>query len=259
MEQACITSVAASGAAALGIEAPAKAGPADPRILKILNGQKMDRVLMYNPDAIALWIYEKYYDKLAPVRATGAQEVPMTSVMPSVTPVCFASMYTGALPDVHGIKAYVKPVLKCDTLFDAALRAHLRTAIVSTANDSISVIFLERQMDYYIYPTLEEVNNKAVELLEGDRYDLIVVYNPDYDANMHRCGPEGEAALKALDADAAAFARLEAAARRGWAGKKALIGFAPDHGCHEIDGNLGSHGLDMPEDMNVIHFYKTIG
>ena len=33
MEQACITSVAASVAAALGIEAPAKAGPADPRIL----------------------------------------------------------------------------------------------------------------------------------------------------------------------------------------------------------------------------------
>ena len=124
-----------------------------------------------------------------PVISVGSNSRPKFArlAMPSVTPVCFASMYTGALPDVHGIKAYVKPVLKCDTLFDAALRAHLRTAIVSTANDSISVIFLERQMDYYIYPTLEEVNNKAVELLEGDRYDLIVVYNPDYDANMLSC------------------------------------------------------------------------
>ena len=28
-----------------------------------------------------------------------------------------------------------------------------------------------------------------------------------------------------------------------------------DHGCHEIDGECGSHGLDMEEDMNVIHFY----
>lgn len=34
-----------------------------------------------------------------------------------------------------------------------------------------------------------------------------------------------------------------------------LIGFAMDHGCHEIDGNCGSHGLDMPEDLNITHFY----
>ena len=256
--QGCITGVAATVAAALGIEAPGLAAPADPRIMALLNGEKMDRALIYNPDAIALWIYERYYDKLAPVRKTGAREFPMTSVMPSVTPVCFASMYTGALPEVHGIKAYVKPILKCDTLFDAALRAGLRTAIVSTEGDSISVIFLQRAMDYFILPTTEAVNDKAEELLRADAYDLIVVYNPDYDGNMHRCGPEGEAALAALDADAAAFVRLEQAARQGWAGKKALIGFAPDHGCHEIDGHLGSHGLDMPEDMNVIHFYKTI-
>ena len=25
---------------------------------------------------------------------------------------------------------------------------------------------------------------------------------------------------------------------------------------HEIDGSLGSHGLDMPEDRNVVHLYK---
>ena len=30
-----------------------------------------------------------------------------------------------------------------------------------------------------------------------------------------------------------------------------LYGFMPDHGCHEIDGGAGSHGLMMPEDMNI--------
>ena len=35
----------------------------------------------------------------------------------------------------------------------------------------------------------------------------------------------------------------------------AVFAFLPDHGCHEIDGNLRSHGLDMEEDMNIIHFY----
>ena len=33
------------------------------------------------------------------------------------------------------------------------------------------------------------------------------------------------------------------------------LGFAMDHGCHEIDGECGSHGLDMPEDLNIVHSY----
>ena len=31
-----------------------------------------------------------------------------------------------------------------------------------------------------------------------------------------------------------------------------------DHGCHEIDGGCGSHGLDMPEDLNIHHFYGIV-
>ena len=30
-----------------------------------------------------------------------------------------------------------------------------------------------------------------------------------------------------------------------------------DHGCHEIDGGAGAHGLDMPEDINITHLYKA--
>ena len=30
-----------------------------------------------------------------------------------------------------------------------------------------------------------------------------------------------------------------------------FYGFCPDHGCHEIDGGCGSHGLDMPEDLLI--------
>ena len=29
-----------------------------------------------------------------------------------------------------------------------------------------------------------------------------------------------------------------------------------DHGCHEIDGDHGTHGLDMEEDLNIVHLYK---
>ncbi len=46
------------------------------------------------------------------------------------------------------------------------------------------------------------------------------------------------------------------AIKEHWKKHNTLVGFAMDYGCHEIDGNCGSHGLDMPEDLNITHFYK---
>ena len=181
--------------------------------------------------------------------------LPMLSVMPSVTPVCFASMYTGVMPEVHGIRAYEKPVLKCETLFDAALAAGRRVAIVSTEGDSISKIFLERDLAYFILSTPEECNAKAAELMERDACDLLVLYNRNYDSTMHRHGPESEQALRELASNANTFASFAQLAREAWRGKRAAMAFLPDHGCHEIDDGLGSHGLEMPEDMNIVHFY----
>ena len=172
----CITSVAASVANIMGFEPPKTAGQSNTAMEQMASltfeGRKAGRALLYNPDAIAHYLYAQYTELFLPVLKHTSLALPMESVMPSVTPVCFASMYTGAMPDVHGIKAYVKPVLSTDTLFDAAIRAGLKPAIVSTAGDSISQIFLERPMDYYIYDTVEEVNDKAAQLIAEDRYDI---------------------------------------------------------------------------------------
>jgi len=178
--------------------------------------------------------------------------------MPSVTPVCFASMYTGAMPKVHGIQAYEKPVLRIDTVFDAFIRAGMKPAIVSTANDSISCIFLDREMDYYIYDTHEDCNKKVMELIAEDEYNLIVLYNGNYDTVMHRTGPESNEALSELRSNIETYSTLIKQVESHWKNHRTMIGFCPDHGCHEIDGTLGSHGLDMAEDMNIIHFYRFI-
>ena len=179
----------------------------------------------------------------------------MLSVMPSVTPVCFASMYSGVMPDVHGIKRYEKPVLTVDTIFDYFIRAGKKPAIVSTSGDSISKIFLNRDMEYFIYDEIDEVNQKASELIKEDRFDLIVIYNGDYDSTMHKHGPEAEESLKALESNVNYYDRMVNQIKADWANHNVFYGFCPDHGCHEIDGECGSHGLDMQEDMNVIHFY----
>lgn len=245
---------------AMGIEAPQQAHEPSAALCayvdKKLSGKKADRVFMYNPDAIAQWVWEKYPQLLTEVKSVAELQVPFRTVMPSVTPVCFATMYTGAQPAIHGIRAYVKPVISIDTVFDALLRAGKKPAIVSTAGDSMSKIFLQRDMDYFIYDNVAQVNAKAAELILADEHDYIAVYNGNYDSVMHKYGPESIEALAELRANAAAYATFDVLIRRHWKDHNTLMGFAMDHGCHEIDGNCGSHGLDMEEDLNIVHSYQ---
>lgn len=247
---------------AMGIEPPKTAAEKNRELThyieKIFNGEKADRILMYNPDAIAQWIYEKY-----PEYTMGAQkrkdiEVYLSSVMPSVTPVSFGTLYTGAQPEVHGIQKYEKPVITIETIFDALIAAGKKPVILASSNCSIGKIFLERDMDYFLFEKsdMNDVLAKAAELIMRDEHDFIVVYNGNYDSTMHKCGPESPRALAELRANSQAFATLSTLVKNNWKHHNTLVGFAMDHGCHEIDGGCGSHGINMPEDMNIVHLYK---
>ena len=255
-----ITQTAATVRELTGIGGLKKADVPNPAVLagasSVYGERRLERVLLYNPDAIALWLHQKYTERFIPVLKHSELALPVLSVMPSVTPVCFASMYSGLNPSEHGIRAYVKPVLKCETLFDAMISAGKKPAIISTAGDSISEIFKGREMDYYFFDTPEEVNAAAEKILREDRYDLITVYNGNFDEQMHRTGPESDEAMAMLDMNAAAYAKLASMAHEIWKDVPHMCAFLPDHGCHEIDGGMGSHGLDMEEDMNIIHFYS---
>jgi hypothetical protein len=257
-----ITGVAKTITDIVGIDAPKQAQPSIDIICNLANsvfeGKNANRVFIYNPDAIALWLFQKYTSLFENAILNSNIQIPMLSIMPSVTPVCFASMYTGAMPDVHGIQTYEKPVINVDTIFDAFIRAGLKPAIVSTANDSISCIFLERDMDYFIFDSHDKCNKKAMELIENDSHDLIILYNGNYDTVIHRTGIESKDAINELKSNIETFSTLVKQIENHWKNHRTMIGFCPDHGCHEIDGNLGSHGLDMAEDMNIIHMYRFI-
>ena len=251
----CLTSVKATVLNLFGLEKSPGDDAANPAVLELNGGKTIDRAVIYNPDAVALWLFEKYGGKFAPAIKASDLSAPLRSVMPSVTPVCFASMYSGVMPEKHGITEYKKPVLKCETLFDRMTAAGKKCAICSTTGDSISKIFLDRNMDYFIYPTERQVNSKAIKLIKKDKYDLIVIYNGNYDYNMHHYGPEGRESLRALDKNIAFYSKLTGIIRAHYGSHRVFYGFCPDHGCHEIDGDAGSHGLDCEEDMNIIHFY----
>ena len=264
-----LTGVAANLTGALGVEAPKFAEAPNPFMKTLIeespllketsHGRKVDRVLMYNPDAVALWLYQKYTEKYAPVVKNTQVTLPLATVMPSVTPVCFSTMYTGALPEVHGIKVYEKPVQHTDSVFDALIRAGKKPCIIScTPNCSMSLIWKERDMDYFIFDKVPEVLEKALEVIPEDKYDMVVVYNHNYDSRMHKTGAESEDSLAQLDDNCRTFGLLCDAVREHWKDHNTLVGFAPDHGCHDTDKDSGTHGLYMSEDINIMHFYGII-
>lgn len=260
INETSLDSVCGALAYALGIEAPKEAAAPSVELCvyidERLGGKKADRVFMYNPDAVAQWIYEKYPQLFVEADARTELKLPLQTVMPSVTPVCFGTMYTGAQPAVHGIRRYEKPVIRIDSLFDALIRAGKKAAIIGDVKCSMGKIFLEREMDYFLYETCEEINAKAVELILEDKYDFIAVYNGNYDSKMHKTGPESVTALSEARANSEAFGLFSVLIENNWKKHSTLVGFAMDHGCHEIDGDAGSHGLDMPEDLNIVHLYK---
>lgn len=254
--------LAAALASVISVDPPEKSAAADDRLLKFADENfpegKADRIVMYNPDAVAQWIYEKYAFLTDDVKKRCGIELPFQTVMPSVTPVCFGTMYTGAQPAVHGIQRYEKPVIHIDCLFDSLIRAGKKCAIICDRSCSMGKIFLERAMDYFYFDSIPEINAFAAKMILEDRYDFLAVYNGNYDSVMHRYGPESLEALAELKANAEAFSELYELIRENWQNHNTLLGFAMDHGCHEIDGGCGSHGLDMPEDINIVHLYSAL-
>lgn len=252
----CITQIASTILTLLGVSPTDEMASPIKQVLTL--SSSCDRVFMYNPDAIAMWIYKKYEEYFAEMEKEVSLKLPMLSVIPPVTPVCFGSMYSGLLPSKHGIQKYEKPVLKVPTIFDLLSKAGKRAAIVSTEGDSISKIFLERKIDYFIYPTKETCNEKALDLIKQDAHDLIVLYNGDYDYQMHRHTPEGKKTLRALKENIATYRLLQSSIKEHWSAHHTVLAFAPDHGCHKVYGFLGNHGDNKPCDMNIMHFYSIL-
>ena len=63
----------------------------------------------------------------------------------------------------------------------------------------------------------DAVTEKALELIQKDQYDLIVVYNQEYDDMIHRTQPESPEAMAAFHHHIDAFDRLTKCVKANWA------------------------------------------
>ena len=223
---------------------------------KTFNGGTVERCLVFAPDAIGNHLFEGYPSFLTSVAKVASQEVFLSSVMPTVTPTCFASIFTGAEPAQHGVRKYEKPALKCDTLFDSLIRAGKSVAIVAVKDSSIDSIFRGRAIDYFAEEYDAGVRKQVISLLRADKHDFIVAYHQEYDDKMHATTPFDPAAIRAAEKNIASFVEIGEAFDEHWSEYNRAIVFAPDHGAH-IDPatGKGSHGTESSNDMEMRHFY----
>jgi len=217
----------------------------------------IERGLLYTPDAVGTVVYVENKALFEPVLRLASTEVPLLSVVPPKTPVCYASMFSGASPESHGIRSYVKKVLTCETLFDVMMRAGKKVAIAAVAGSSMDVLFRGRDIDYFSEPYDDEVTKRAVELVEADKHDLIIAYHQEYDDTLHEGDLRSPEALAAVRRHIGSFCHMVDACDSAWREYTRLIVFAPDHGAHlDPSTGKGTHGDSIPEDMEVTHFFR---
>lgn len=253
-----MTQVTGIVSSCVGIEPPADAADAYPLPVDLMRAAgvaRAERALLFCPDAVALWLYQRYTSWYVPVLRHAPLALPVRTMLPSVTPVCFGTMFTGVTPHVHGIECYDKHVLAQDSLFDALVRAGKRVALVAVADSSFDILFSDRAIDRFILPYDGEVAECARELIEADEHDVVVVYNQEFDDVMHATYPESKPALEALRHHIATFDELARRADSAWADHDRMVAWLPDHGVHIADNGHGQHGSDREDDLNTLHFY----
>jgi hypothetical protein len=258
-ERPSIASATPTIAALLGI-APPVISRAEPiaSVLKaasrVFDGRHAEKCLVFAPDAFGDHLRAACPAAFETFTCDETLSVALRAALPPKTPVCYATIFTGAPPSVHGITEYKRPILTCETLFDALTVAGRRVAIVAVASSSVDLIFRERAIDYFSEVYDPQVTARAVQLLEEDRHDVIVVYEQAYDDALHRAGPLCEEAFAAARATSAEFAVLKRAFDRCWGRYDRALLIAPDHGAHATPTG-GSHGEDIAEDTMLHHFY----
>lgn len=231
-------------------------------------GGTIEKALFLHADAVPTYVVEKNEKIFAPVRNVTQIEVPFHAVMPSITPVCFAAMFSGAYPSQNGVPQYctpiisdevVQPAISCGTIIDVLVQAGKKVAVVTCSNGCIASMLYGRGADLYIIPGDDDelMYQKACEILQANMYDAIFLYQLSYDYTMHAHGPESKEALDALSVITNRYEALVKMAQKVWKGHRMMTVFNSDHGSHLLPTGGGLHGDDIPEDMNMTYFWNA--
>src|ERR1051325_10846305 len=100
-----VASVTSTVCDLFGIPRPAQCvAPPFSEVAAFAARRTVTKALVFAADAIGAHLVRSYAETFDLVARHAPTSVEACAVMPSVTPVCFASMFTGAPPETHGIR-----------------------------------------------------------------------------------------------------------------------------------------------------------
>lgn len=267
-----LTNFAATLLNAMGINAPMHMSGAVLPLAEEIRakaGGDVEKAFIFHVDAVPAYIVEAYPELFEAVRRHTQICGDFNAVMPSITPVCFGAMYSGAYPDENGVPCYLPPTLtpeliqpriSCTTVIEALVQAGKKVAVFTCSNGCIASMLYGRGADMFIIDgdDDEAMYRAADEALKQDRYDVIFLYQLSFDYTQHEYGPKSAEALNVLKTLTGRFESIAQHACAVWKDYRRLIVFNSDHGCHEVhdDSNhKGMHGDEIPEDMQMKWFF----
>jgi predicted AlkP superfamily pyrophosphatase or phosphodiesterase len=175
----------------------------------------------------------------------------LRSVMPSITPVNFATMLTGAGPEAHSIRDRTED-LALETIFEVLRECGKVSATAARAVSSLGILISPHADRPGIAASNLDEEVKAIALGHlRSGVDLLWVQLLDVDNTGHAHGPLSPRSVDACHRDDGHLREIAGAAYEEGYG---LIVLA-DHGQHTVEAEdgvrQGTHGTDMPEDVYV--------
>ena len=250
-----LTCVAPTAAEVLGLPRPRHAeGEPLAQVVEDLAGCERLAIVILDGLGVATW---RATEARTPMlnQVAGRHLMELRSVSPPVTPVCLATIATGARPEIHGVRER-EDGFKAETIFEVA-REHGRTSGVAGGAVCSGTRVLGRWSDVTrrVGADGEERDDlilaAGLRIVEEDQPDLFFTQFVALDSASHKYGPfspEAAAAAGALDSR---FGQLLRRLRKKGYGVLALA----DHGQHTVDppveGKMGWHDDSTEESMLV--------
>lgn len=245
--------VAPTVSAILRLPAPAQAKGAPIREI-VADFSSMKKVAIMAPDGFGMLAWGLWKDEMPYLGALHVRNsITLRSVMPSITPVNFATMVAGTDLTGHGMNTFNDDFV-CETLFDVLRKAKETSAGVGL-NGYTGCELLGRFADIWGNAgdgSDDAVADKIIEIADGHRTSFLIAQLGRVDDVFHQYGPSSPSVAPMLQATDARLKRLvEHLKPLGYG-----IIILSDHGQHDITepgvpGTTGGHGTDMPEDCLV--------
>jgi predicted AlkP superfamily pyrophosphatase or phosphodiesterase len=247
MKEYGMTSIAPTVCKLLGIRPPAQsAGVVVDEIINDMGHHDKVAVVVLDAFGVATW---KRYEELTPNFNLIAHQhlLHVRSVMPSKTPVNFATITTGAPSEVHTIRDRSEP-LTVEAIFHVLSEASMKSAAVGRAVSTMGIL-LSRFADYKGVAdsnTDEELVRLGIDIIREKSPEYIIFQILDVDDIGHKAGLEDDEIRTAVSGvDKHLGDLLPHLAEKGYG----LMVLA-DHGAHQKDGKA-THDGTTEDDLVV--------